>query len=175
MTILSQLNPEGFNLLIGPPGAGKAVAALEYAAEVSRRWPCVFVTAEGLPGMEARLQLWRQRTGVSEADLYFHGEFNLSEPEAVQIFVETVRDKLPRLIVIDDLDRFAPDVRTSVQKMERVIDALDLLRRQFSGVLVTVPTDKDGWSRRKAFSVLIAAADVVIAQTRPGELSIRKG
>lgn len=153
---------DGLVCLFGAPGTGKTFVALDLALTVAwgmEQWlgvavpprspmGVVYVAAEGVAGLPARVSAWlshansasptaRQRCyGDEDVPIWFVGQaLDLTDEQAVMAFAQAITARRERpahpigLVVIDTLARCAPGAdENSAQEMGVVVRHLDLLR-----------------------------------------------
>lgn len=158
-------------LLYGPSGCTKTFIALDLALSVATRtwWhgraveagPVLYVVAEGLGGIGARVDAWQRQRQVWKAGetSWLPMAVNMLDPLAVDGLVEVVREIRPRLVVLDTFARCmvggdentARDVGTAVENAER-------LRRACGGCILLVHhSGKDVEAGARGSSALRAA------------------
>lgn len=141
-------------MLFGPKNLGKTflTIALGYAVaidgqqfldrSVTQHGDVVLVLAEGGSRLGLRLRAWRQEHGVSEPCDRLHvlkQAVNLTDPEAVESFIEVIRIWQPKLVIFDTLSRcMAGAVENAAEDMSMAVGNLDKIRAAIPGVTVGV-------------------------------------
>jgi RecA-family ATPase len=172
------LTMPGESVLYSPPKLAKTFFALDLALSVAsgqhfmgrevRRGHVVYVVAEGVGGMGARVQSWHDYDG--RAGAYVEGvtfiteAINLMDDDAVTKFREHLYDLTPNLTVIDTLHRCALGAdENAARDMGRVVASLDAIRNETGGhVLAVHHAGKDTTKGMRGSSALLGAVDTVI-------------
>lgn len=166
-----------FAALIGPPGTGKSLLALDWGLCIrsGRPWishqsasgAVVYVAAEGSAGIGQRLRAWRDYQAVNEPiDLRFVTEaLPLMDSVEVDRFLAQV-DTLgepPALVVLDTLARcLVGGDENSARDVGLLIDGADRIRKETGAtVLVLHHTTKAGDTERGS-SALRGAVDTML-------------
>lgn len=164
----------------GPPGAGKSFFALSMACSVSlgspflgrpvRQGGVVYVAAEGVSGLGARLRAWKQEHGLDvqrDVNVWFkRGAVQLLDNAAVSTFVADVRSypEPPVLVVLDTFARcFVGGEENSAKDMGLAMEAAATIQRGTGAAVVLLHhSRKDGESVRGS-TALPGAMDAMIA------------
>ncbi len=170
----------GFGVLYGPSGSGKSFLALDLALCVAANqpWmgqdvmsgPVVYVAAEGMGGMQQRLEAWRfSRPTCDPSGIRFvEWSVNMLDEQDVTTLLAALADLPipPALTVIDTLARcLVGGDENAARDMGLFIAAVDRIRAATGGtVLVVHHTGKNGDAERGS-SALRGAADTMIAVT----------
>ncbi len=170
----------GFGVLYGPSGSGKSFLALDLALCVAARqpWmgqdvmsgPVVYIAAEGMGGMQQRVEAWRfSRPTCDPSGIRFvEWSVNMLDEQDVTTLLAALADLPipPALTVIDTLARcLVGGDENAARDMGLFIAAVDRIRAATGGtVLVVHHTGKNGDAERGS-SALRGAADTMIAVT----------
>lgn len=165
------------SVLYGPPASGKSFVAVDLALSVATGcwWfghavatatpPVLYVIAEGVEGIAARRDAWKQARNLTTAGniRWLPAAVNLLNAGDVQALEAIVRRLRPELVVIDTLSRCMPGGNENAPEvMTGVVAALDALRRAGdSHVMALHHTPKDGTTAR-GHSALEGAANTMI-------------
>ena len=132
--VKGEIPKHGQTLLYGPTGGGKSFVALDYAFQVAKIWPVVYVAAEGAAGYAARLLAWQKHNhGQDLGQLYFVDRaVNLLDTNEVDAFTVAISDLGARLVIFDTLARCmiggdentARDMGIAIENSDRVKRAL---------------------------------------------------
>lgn len=166
---------DGLTVMYGPPGGGKTFLALSMALSIGsgHRWhgrpvgrtPVVYVSGEGVGGLDRRVRAWCIAEGVASSQVYvvpFGVRFGQDREHAVALRGD-VHSTGAGLVVIDTLARsMAGADENSSHDMGQHVQALDWLRDKTGcGVLVVHHSGVEG-SRPRGSSALFGAADTLI-------------
>ncbi len=170
----------GLAVLYGPSGSGKSFLALDLALCVAANqpWmgqdvmsgPVVYVAAEGMGGMQQRVEAWRfSRPTCDPSGIRFvEWSVNMLDEQDVTTLLAALADLPipPALTVIDTLARcLVGGDENAARDMGLFIAAVDRIRAATGGtVLVVHHTGKNGDAERGS-SALRGAADTMIAVT----------
>jgi hypothetical protein len=140
------LPANGLAMLYGVPEGGKTFLALDLAFAIAckKTWhgrairrggPVLYVTAEGVPGLNPRVEAWKYVHDVTgRAGVYFVREgINLLEPTAGHrlLTIASLLPLPPALAVFDTLHRLTPGGKENDgDDASRVIGTLDVFRRE---------------------------------------------
>jgi len=178
---------DGLTVVYGPPGAGKTFWALSVAMSLGsgHAWhgrtvaqtPVVYVSGEGVAGLDRRVKAWQVAEGMSTSQVYvvpFGVRFGQDREHAVGLRGD-VHSTGAGLVVIDTLARsMAGADENSAQDMGQHVQALDWLReRTGCGVLVVHHSGVEG-SRPRGSTALFGASDTLIRveQSGIGQVSV---
>jgi hypothetical protein len=167
------LDLDSLNLLYGPSGCTKTFVALDLALSVatSTWWhgrevhggPVLYIVAEGLGGIGARVDAWQRQRRVLTCGKAFWLPMAVSLMDATKVdgLVELVRGMKPspRLVVVDTFARCmvggdentAKDVGAAVENAER------LRRASGACILIVHHSGKDATAGARGSSALRAA------------------
>lgn len=166
----------GLAVLYGRPGSGKSFAALSLAYHVAtglewlsrpvRGGDVVYLAAEGLRGLRARVEALSGFHGGNAERLFVVAQpVRFMRHEEVESLAETIaaREIRPRLVIIDTLARTMPGGDENTQRdVSQWVAGVDLLRQRFGcAVLVLHHSLKDG-SGYRGSSALEGAADTML-------------
>ncbi len=169
----------GVSLLAGRYQTAKSFMALSMGLSVATGSPwygreveqkrTLYVAAEGLQGTGARVQAWKQYTGVSPGHAFeaLGRPVQLGTPKEIDELREMVARESFGFVIIDTLAKSSLGLEeNSNSDMSRAIDSLYKLRDATGdgSVLVVHHTGKDGTTIRGA-SALEAGVDVVYLTT----------
>ena len=179
--------------LVSAPGTGKTFLALDLAFAVAsgNAWhgftvqqsPVVYILAEGVGGMPARVAAWRQSRGVKpgvNVGVWFWDRdvqlANFPNRSAFLHELDKVRDAtgVPKFIVVDTLARcFVGLDENAVQDMGKFVEGVDLLRSSGATVLV-LHHEGHRKGRERGSTALRGAVDTMLylAPTAPGEIML---
>jgi KaiC/GvpD/RAD55 family RecA-like ATPase len=174
--IKSLLPRPALALIYGASGSGKTFFASRAAFDVAsgrtflgtrtRRGRVAYIAAESPASVKRRFAAWRDREGVSDADLIvIDGRINLLSASNVDAIVSRIEaEGGASLIVIDTAAQAAAgmDENTS-DGMGQVIAAMERLRDAFGACVVIVHhAGKDAEKGARGWSGLRAAVDVEV-------------
>lgn len=158
-------------LLYGPSGSTKTFVALDLALSVATgTWwhghkveagPVLYVVAEGLGGIGARVDAWEQQRRVWTAGetYWLPLAVNLLNVDAAHGLAELVADYTPRLIVLDTLARcIVGGDENAAKDVGIAVDAAERLRRASGAcVLLVHHSGKDQAAGARGSSALRGA------------------
>lgn len=158
-------------LLYGPSGCTKTFVALDLALSVATKtwWhgravdagPVLYVVAEGLGGIGARVDAWQQQRRVHTCGemSWLPMGVSLLAPAKADGLVEVVRALKPRLIVLDTLARMIVGGDENTAKdIGLAVEAAERLRRASGGcVLLVHHSGKDQAAGARGSSALRGA------------------
>lgn len=139
-------------MLYGEPGAGKSLWMMRKLAKIAKDRPVFFILGEGEGGMPDRLRAEEKAQGekLSEHLYIYSEEVNLTDPSAVQTFIDNLRPYKPELIAFDTLSTcMVGGDENSPKDMPVVIAHCKLIRRELSTAIMLVHhSRKDGKTYR---------------------------
>jgi hypothetical protein len=158
-------------LLYGPSGSTKTFVALDLALSVAtgtwwhghavKAGPVLYVVAEGLGGIGARVDAWETRRQVWTAGetAWLPVAVNLLNDEAVEALVQIVADLRPQLVVLDTLARcLVGGDENTARDVGMAVEAAERVRRASSGcVLLVHHSGKDQAAGARGSSALRGA------------------
>lgn len=125
--------------IFGASEAGKSFLAVDYAAQVAREHPIVYIAGEGQSGYYARYKAWLSHFGHKKSGQFYLYEdaVRLLDERSVAEFIEDVQSIKPRLVVIDTLIRcFHGGDENSSKDMGIFTDGCDRIRKAFGCAVV---------------------------------------
>ncbi|MEP7285404.1 MAG: AAA family ATPase [Chloroflexota bacterium] len=163
----NELPAAAFAVLFGASGTGKSFQALDYALDVAKTAPVIYLAAEGATGLVDRIYAAVKFSGRSADTLrVIDSALPLLDASEVQAFIASVKPAAPKLIILDTLARcMIGGDENSSRDMGLVIEACDQIKRETGAtVLVVHHTGKNGAGERGS-SALRGAADMMIELT----------
>lgn len=168
--VKGEIPKHGQTLLYGPTGGGKSFVTLDYAFEVAKTAPVVYVAAEGAAGYAARVLAWQKHhNGQDLGQLYFVDRaVNLLDPNEVDAFLVAISDLGARLVIFDTLARCmiggdentARDMGLAIENADRVKRALG--QDGAGGAVILVHHATKTGNTERGSGALKAACDQVI-------------
>lgn len=167
----------GESVLYGPPGSTKTFTALDLALSVAtgKEWmgrdvapgPVLYIAAEGVGGLGARVAAWCEYNNVHELEqaAFLATAVNLLDTHSTQALGDVLDERRPLLTVIDTLARCSPGAEeNSARDMGRVVESLDTIRNRTGGghVCVVHHAGKDVEKGMRGSSALLGAVDTVL-------------
>lgn len=181
------LNLDSAARLTGASGTGKTFGAISMAAAVAtgrdwfghqvRQGPVVYLAAEGVRGLNPRIEAWERRN-----DTNLDGEPFYLYPEAVQtnhatdwdVWVEICAEIKPVLIILDTQARVTVGVEeNSNSDMARVVNAVDALKRATGACVLLIHHTGHEHERARGASAVKGAMDTELLMVLKGELDVR--
>jgi hypothetical protein len=174
----------------GPSASAKSFVALDWALSIAigRDWcgrkvkpgPVIYVVGEGTSGISRRVTAWMLHHGVDRVpDAFFLLQAPLlMSPNDVTALVSAIRQRsnASALIVIDTLARaFVGGEENSAKDMGLLVGGCQQLQVETGATVLVIhhagkPKGKRVAAIERGSSALRAAADVVIQQTKKGDL-----
>lgn len=153
-------------MLVGASGGGKSFAAIDYAFRIAAQHgrKVIYLAAEGASGYYDRATAWCKHHKYSGDGVLFDIQpLTLRDPEAVRVFIDTIKLLKPALVVIDTLARCMLGLdENSARDMGIAVEACaTIIRETGAAVLLVHHTGKSGTGERGS-SALYAACDSVI-------------
>jgi AAA domain len=178
--LVKGLIPAGGLIIVwGPPKCGKSFWTFDLAMHVALAEPyrgrrvqqgaVVYLALEGGHGFRARIEAWRRQHDVVDAPFYLvtdrtslvqdHGEL------ITAIRAQAVPD-LPRLVVIDTLNRSLAGSESKDEDMAAYIRAADVIRKAFDCAVIIVHHCGIDGTRPRGHTCLTGAADAQLRVER---------
>lgn len=169
--VAGMLDLDTLALLYGPSGCTKTFVALDLALSVATKtwWhgrqvdggPALYVVAEGLGGVGARVDSWQALRQVWTCGETFWLPMGVSLLDAVKVdgLVELAREIKPRLVVLDTLARcIVGGDENTAKDIGVAVEAAERLRRACGGcVLLVHHSGKDQAAGARGSSALRGA------------------
>ena len=166
----------GESVIYSPPKLGKTFFALDLSLSVATgidfmgravaQGKVLYVAAEGIGGLGARVAAWRQHRDIDDIDdaAFLTTAVNLLDPGAVAELVAIVDEWEPILTVIDTLARCSVGGdENAARDMGRIVESLDLIRDHTTGHVNTLHhAGKDKTKGMRGHTALLGAVDTVI-------------
>ena len=171
----------GFTVLHGDAGVGKTFLALDWANTIANGWtwfqkesvksPVLYVLAEGVGYLGARVSAWRNnRKASSFPPVFYHtsavplfapvGKMPTSEQVD---FLEMVDRIQPKLLVLDTLQRCTVGANENLQQdMGQVVGMIDTIRQNYGTSILAVHHDTKSGDNMRGSSVIRASAATTI-------------
>jgi hypothetical protein len=152
--------------LYGQGGAFKTFLALDWACHLAQHGHLVvYILAEGVSGMKARVGAWKKFHDVEAlpALCIMPSNVALHDPKSVAAWLQAMAlqldDRRPELVVVDTLARnFVGGSENDARDMGMFVDGAERIRvRLHTAVLVLHHTTKDGKSERGTLALRNAA------------------
>jgi predicted transcriptional regulator len=125
--------------IFGASEAGKSFLAVDYAAQIARDFPIVYVAGEGQSGYYARYKAWLDNFGHKKSGQFYLYEdaVRMLDDHSVAAFIEDIKPIAPKLVVIDTLIRcFHGGDENSSKDMGIFTDACDRIRKAFGCAII---------------------------------------
>lgn len=181
------LNTASLAVLYGKPGSGKSFLALDWAMCVAgglpwngretRQGTVLYIAAEGVGGMGARIRAWKETFRVDQAAnlLFYPRSINLIEPARRRILIELAKHLQPTLVAIDTLARsMVGGDENSTRDVGLAIDAADEVKDATGAtVLVVHHTSKAGETYRGSSSIEGAADTMILVEAEGSKLTVK--
>jgi len=158
------LPKQGLTTLYGGSGDGKSFYAIHTALTIAQSHSVVYMVGEGQHGYPSRVGAWCKHHHKTEGKLYMHMEsVSLSDPAALEMFIETITPTNPDLVVVDTVARAMTGFdENSTRDMGVFIQACNkLMKRLDCAVLLVHHTNKGGIVERGS-GALRGASDAMI-------------
>ncbi|MGH9015571.1 MAG: AAA family ATPase [Acidimicrobiia bacterium] len=166
----------GESVVYAPPKACKTFFTLHLALSVAAGRPfmgrpvaqgkVLYIAAEGVGGLGARVHAWREYHHVDDLDgaAFLTTAVNLFDPGAVTALCELLDEWEPTLTVVDTLARCSTGAdENSARDMGRVVDSIDTIRDRTGGHVANVHhAGKDTTKGMRGSTALLGAVDTVI-------------
>lgn len=166
--VKGEIPKHGQTLLYGPTGGGKSFVALDYAFQIAKTGPVVYVAAEGAAGYAARVLAWQKHNhGQDLGQLYFVDRaVNLLDANEVDAFTVAISDLRACLVIFDTLARCmiggdentARDMGIAIENSDRVKRALG----PAGGAVIIVHHSTKAGNAERGSGALKGASDQVI-------------
>lgn len=167
----------GLTLIYGPTGAGKSFVTLDYAFQIARTRPVVYVAAEGAAGYAPRVLAWTKHHHEDPGQLYFIPHpVNLLDPNDVDAFLSAITQLSPELVIVDTLARsLLGGDENSAKDMGLAVEAADHIKRAIGpdgtgGAVILVHHSTKAGNTERGSGALKAACDQVIRLDNDGDL-----
>lgn len=143
--------------LYGQGGSYKSFLALAWAALIAQGGkPVIYIVAEGMSGMRARLAAWSSQHEDADLSCLYLMPANVAmhRNDQVGAWIDAMKHQLgkrqPALVVVDTLARnFVGGSENDPREMGQFVDGLERIRKEFgSAVLVIHHTTKEGKTER---------------------------
>lgn len=165
---------DGFNVLFGKPKTGKTFVALSWAMSIGsghhwhghkvRQSPVLYVSGEGVGGLDSRKHAWKVASGVTTSQLYVipYGA-RLNDRKHVVGIRKDLHSTGAKLLVIDTLARsMAGADENSSQDMGMVVQALDWLREKTGCAVLVLHHPNAAGENPRGSTALFGAVDMLI-------------
>jgi hypothetical protein len=158
-----EIPENGLTILYGASGAGKSFVGLDYAKQISKDAPVIYVAAEDSAGYRDRKDAWNKHHQSSSGQLYFYLDApNLLDISEVEAFILEVESRKPKLVIFDTLARCMIGDENSARDMGLMVRHSDLIMQRLNtSVMLVHHTGKKGNGERGS-SALRGAADMMI-------------
>jgi hypothetical protein len=171
------LPTSGLSYLIGLPGSGKSLLALDWSCSVAlgRPWlrravnrgPALYVAAEGARSLHSRLECWKfyhkHPMEVESGVEWFPRRLALRDAQSVGAFIAAAATHRPRVVIIDTLARCTQGTRENdPDGMGEALGAADRIRETLgAGVLLLAHPAREGGDTPRGHSSQDGAADAI--------------
>jgi hypothetical protein len=162
----------GLVIVWGPPKCGKSFWTFDMVMHVALGEPyrgrrvqqgaVVYLALEGGHGFRARIEAWRRRHGSKDMPFYLITDRTDLVRDNAELIAATraqVGPDLPRLIVIDTLNRSLTGSESKDEDMAAYIKAADALREAFGCAVIIVHHCGIDGTRPRGHTSLTGAAD----------------
>ncbi len=177
--LLEGMLPEaGFVVLVGTPASGKTFTALDLAVSIGTGTPwfgrqtqkgqVVFVLAEGVGGMKARLLAQKSARGLTRTGIVFYPTaIPLMNNVEIAAWSDELTDYLggpPALVIPDTWPRcVAPGDENSAMDVGVAIKSVDIIRERTGAAVLVLHHPPRGGEAPRGSGALEGAADAVWA------------
>lgn len=166
----------GESVLYAPPKTGKSFLALDLALSVATGLPfmlqptvrgvVLYVAAEGIGGLGARVHAWRDHHTMPDIDdaYFMTSAVNLSDRTSVEAVADLMVEYQPILVVFDTLARCTVGIEeNSAKDIGLVMENVDRLRDVTGGHIMLVHhSGKDTTRGMRGSSAILGAVDTTI-------------
>src|SRR6185437_8213347 len=162
----------GLTIVWGPPKCGKSFWVFDLAMHVAlgepyrsrrvRQGPVVYLALEGGHGFRARIEAWRRQHDVADAPFYLitdRTDLVRDHMALIAAVRAQAAPELPRLVVIDTLNRSLAGSESKDEDMAAYIRAADAIREAFDCAVIVVHHCGVDASRPRGHTSLTGAAD----------------
>jgi phage/plasmid primase-like uncharacterized protein len=141
-------------VLFGDPGTYKSFLAIDWACciasgkkfhkfDTRRPGPVVYICGEGYGGITRRFHAWCIKNKIDRANLPVYvstAPAGLGDPEQLKIVIDQIATigQTPSAIFVDTLSRNFSGDENSTSDMQAYVQAIDQLRRAYSGATVVM-------------------------------------
>ncbi len=170
-------------VLYGKPGCGKSFVALDLALAIatSRSWQgrqitrgsVLYVAAEGLTGLVARVRGWKREHDVERVRrARFHsGALHMLNYSEVNAFIQEAKELSPVLVIIDTLARcMVGGDEDSAQDTGTFIEYADRIRTALKATVLILHHPAKRIRTERGSSALRGAVDTMIEQSSSGRM-----
>lgn len=175
--LLEPFVPDGMvGVLFGQSNIGKSFVSLDWAMELSRNYPVLYLIAEGFEGYPARIAAWRQHHRVPKSDITFvKGGVRLLEDEDFNGFLAMLEKSRPRFLVIDTVKKTIVGRNASDEKdVSLYLDrCYEIKERLGCSVLLIHHTNKGGSKMHGSYSWTTDVDFVINAYEEDGLLALK--
>ena len=166
--LIDEILPEGkLCVLFGQPGVGKTFVALDMALEVAQDHPVVYAASEGFTGLSKRQKAWYKHQQKDRGTIFFGSEpLLLMNSNSVQVFIDSVSQVSPKLIIVDTLAwALSGGDENSAKDMQIAITACRRIQQETGAAILLVHHTVKRGNGERGSSALRGAADVMIELT----------
>jgi hypothetical protein len=177
-TIDGVLPAGGQDYLVGMPGTGKTLVALDWACCITtgrawygravKRGPVIYIAGEGARSLRSRLEVWKGYNnceGLETGVRWLPRRVSLADAIEVAEFIATAKAACPEpaLVVIDTLPRCTQGVsENDADGIGRALEAVDRIREELgAGVLLLTHPSREGGNLPRGHSSQDGAADAI--------------
>jgi len=167
--------PEGLTWMVGHPGVGKSLLALDWTATVAARGQRVlYFAGEGASGFARRVDAWSKVHSTADLSpfLVVPTAPQLLNPDHAQLLYTTVQHHRIDLVVIDTWSRAtAGGDENSHSDVTRALHVLDELREAYGTSTVVVHHTNASGARPRGHTSIEGAADAIWQVEQDDELA----
>jgi AAA domain len=176
--LVKGLIPRGGLIVVwGPPKCGKSFWTYDVAMHIALGWdyrgrrvqqgPVVYLALEGGQGFRARIEAFRRRHRVADAEFFLITErTDLIADHSTLVADIRSQGPMPALVVIDTLNRSLAGSENEPKDMAAYVRVADVIREAFGcAVLIVHHCGVDG-TRPRGHTSLTGAADAQLAVKR---------